>query len=87
MPLFDYECPKCGRKKEELIRSGEEKNFYCPDCKVKMVKDFPKAVSFRMTDNFKMGRDKPPEPEIAKKLDQIKTGQIEDPYGKFRDGK
>jgi len=85
MPLYDYECPRCGRKKEELIKSGEEKNFYCEECKVKMYRKFPDSVSFRMTDNFKMGRDKPPEKEIARKLEDFKEHPEKDPYRKFRE--
>lgn len=85
MPIYDFECPKCGRKEEELIRPGEEKNFYCEDCKVKMEREFPKSFAFKLTDNFIMGRDKPPEREIAQKIEQIKAGEIEDPYGQYRD--
>lgn len=86
MPIFDYECPKCGHKSEELISSADNtEEVKCEKCKSVMERQFPKSVAFRMTDNFKMGRDKDPEPEIAKKLDQIKTGEIEDPYGQWRD--
>ena len=85
MPIYDYSCPKCGHKQEELIGFGEVKNFYCERCKTKMDREFPKTANFRMTDNFIMGRDKPPDKEIAAKLEKIKAGEMEDPYGNFRD--
>lgn len=32
MPMFEYICPHCGKKFEELVRSHEEE-VHCPDCK------------------------------------------------------
>lgn len=31
MPIFEYECQKCGKKFEELVRSHEEE-VRCPKC-------------------------------------------------------
>ena len=85
MPLYDFKCPKCNKIVEELVYPGEEKNFYCKDCKTKMEKIFPDSVSFRMTDNFIMGRDKPPTKENADKLESFKENSKLDPYKNFRD--
>ena len=33
MPIYEYECNKCGRIFEELIfRSDQEEKFVCPFC-------------------------------------------------------
>jgi putative FmdB family regulatory protein len=85
VPIYDYKCPKCGDAKEELVRPGEEKNFYCDKCKVKMDRQFPNTINFKLTDNFIMGRDKPPSKEVAKKMEEIKADPSKDPYKKFRD--
>jgi putative FmdB family regulatory protein len=32
MPLYEYECPACGRVFEELRRVGDESPATCPEC-------------------------------------------------------
>ena len=32
MPLYEFECPACGRVFEELRRSGDDAEAACPDC-------------------------------------------------------
>ncbi|EFL51702.1 regulatory protein, FmdB family [Solidesulfovibrio fructosivorans JJ]] len=32
MPLYEYECPACGRVFEELRRAGDESDAACPHC-------------------------------------------------------
>lgn len=32
MPLYEFECPACGRVFEELRRSGDEAEAACPEC-------------------------------------------------------
>lgn len=32
MPLYEYECKKCGKKFEKLIFSTEKENIKCPFC-------------------------------------------------------
>ena len=32
MPLYEYECPACGRVFEELRRAGDESGATCPQC-------------------------------------------------------
>lgn len=32
MPLYEYECPACGRVFEELRRAGDESDAVCPQC-------------------------------------------------------
>ncbi|MBN1163686.1 MAG: zinc ribbon domain-containing protein [Candidatus Krumholzibacteriota bacterium] len=36
MPIFEYECNKCGEKFEELVASPEQK-VQCPACSSKSV--------------------------------------------------
>lgn len=31
MPLYEFSCPKCGKKVEEFVRSFDV-NVFCPDC-------------------------------------------------------
>ncbi len=32
MPLFEYECKKCGKKFEKLIFSSDKNPIKCPKC-------------------------------------------------------
>lgn len=32
MPIYEYECKKCGNSFEELVRSAEESAPKCPQC-------------------------------------------------------
>jgi len=32
MPIFEYECEKCGAKFEELISSSKQDEVTCPEC-------------------------------------------------------
>lgn len=32
MPLYEYQCPVCGRVFEELRRAGDECDAPCPEC-------------------------------------------------------
>lgn len=33
MPLFEFQCAKCSRRFEELLRNGEDlRGLKCPDC-------------------------------------------------------
>ena len=32
MPLFEYECEKCGKKFEKLIFSNDTEKVTCPNC-------------------------------------------------------
>jgi putative FmdB family regulatory protein len=41
MPLYEYQCPACGRVFEELRRAGDEADASCPDC----GKPSPRVVS------------------------------------------
>lgn len=32
MPLYEYECQKCGRRFESLVPAGREKDVACVEC-------------------------------------------------------
>jgi len=32
MPIYEFECKKCGKKFERLILSTDKRNPECPDC-------------------------------------------------------
>jgi len=33
MPMYEYDCPRCGTRFEELIvRRADERDVRCPDC-------------------------------------------------------
>ncbi len=39
MPLFDYKCPKCGKKTTTLVKNYDQ-TVNCPDCDTVMEKDY-----------------------------------------------
>lgn len=84
VPLYDYKCEKCGYEIEELINPGDDDaSMECIQCGGGMRREFPMNVSFRMTDNFIVGRERPSK-EAAAKLEQYKADPSSDPYAKFR---
>jgi len=41
MPLYEYSCPRCGEKREVLVRSAEAaEEPVCAVCGVAMVKEW-----------------------------------------------
>lgn len=60
MPLFDYQCPKCGQRRNDIFfkNEGERRDserlgeLACPECKADMERVFGHA-----TFNFKYKRD------------------------------
>ena len=50
MPIFDYECTICGKKKEVLTIGKEiaENQHICEKCGVVMKKMFPVGTSFKL---------------------------------------
>ncbi|MBN2264207.1 MAG: zinc ribbon domain-containing protein [Candidatus Aminicenantes bacterium] len=32
MPLYEYECQKCGKRFESLVTTGHEKDVVCVEC-------------------------------------------------------
>jgi len=40
MPLYEYNCPKCGHKFEELTRSADADKIKCPQCGTKAARQF-----------------------------------------------
>jgi len=38
MPLFDYECQKCGKKFSEVVKITRKSNPKCPKCKSRKTK-------------------------------------------------
>lgn len=32
MPLYEYKCPSCGTRFEELVRTGATEPVVCPNC-------------------------------------------------------
>lgn len=43
MPLFDYKCPKCGKKMSKLVKTYDEV-VPCPDCGSPLEKDYSGSV-------------------------------------------
>ncbi|NOY68391.1 MAG: zinc ribbon domain-containing protein [Deltaproteobacteria bacterium] len=46
MPIYEYECTKCGHKFEELIFSRTDVKPECPKCGAKHTKRLISASSF-----------------------------------------
>lgn len=86
LPLYDYKCPKCGHEDEELVQPGFTEDIKCVKCGGTMTREFPTNVSFRMTDNFIVGRERPDRATLEK-LESFKENPSKDPYAKFRDKK
>ena len=51
MPIFEYNCGKCGHEFEELVVNSKEK-VKCPKCKSGKVKKLMSAASFKSGGNF-----------------------------------
>jgi len=46
-PLWDFECPKCHKVKEKLLRSSDPVPI-CSECNKEMFKLISSKVSFRL---------------------------------------
>jgi putative FmdB family regulatory protein len=44
MPIFDYECTKCGHKFIEVVELNSQKNPMCPKCGSKKTKKIFTAI-------------------------------------------
>ena len=44
MPVYEYECEKCGSSFERIVFQGEKEELSCPECDPTNVK---KAFEFR----------------------------------------
>ena len=54
MPLYDYECKKCGDRVEVLLSMEDAENFtVCSICEGEMVRVLTKAPSFKLKYNPK----------------------------------
>lgn len=40
MPLYDYQCPNCGRRDLEFVWTNSSKQIMCRNCKTPMIKLF-----------------------------------------------
>jgi putative FmdB family regulatory protein len=38
MPIYEFECQKCGKEYEELVRAGYDETPPCPKCNSKKIK-------------------------------------------------
>ena len=47
MPIFEYQCLKCGHKFEELVLVGKQPELECPSCSSGKVKKLLSAGSIR----------------------------------------
>jgi len=47
MPLFEFECKKCGDRFEKLVMLSDESSPICPKCKSNKVDKLISAGSFR----------------------------------------
>ena len=43
MPILQYQCPKCGKQFEELVKDCKEV-VLCPDCQAKANRDWSGRV-------------------------------------------
>lgn len=58
MPVYEFDCPSCGRRCEELRRLGEDSPPACPSCEIGMRRVFSRVAvrygswGFRATDSL-----------------------------------
>lgn len=58
MPVFDYECPKCGYHQELIVfhKTNPQEILICSKCNTEMVRIFPqKSPTFKLVFNNKRG--------------------------------
>ena len=54
MPLYEYECPKCGERIEILQRISDPRHTHCPKCSGEMRKLIsPPAIQFKGSGFYK----------------------------------
>lgn len=47
MPLYEYECPGCGRSFEKLVRASQADAIECPNCGGKHAKRKLSVFAFK----------------------------------------
>ncbi|NLJ60752.1 MAG: zinc ribbon domain-containing protein [Firmicutes bacterium] len=55
MPIFEFKCRECGTKFEELLRSCDDSNVTCPNCKSNEVKRLISTFAYSGGSGFKTG--------------------------------
>ena len=64
MPIYEYECKKCGHQMEALQRMSDDPLKDCPECKEPELKKLISAAGFRLSGtgwyetDFKSGKKK-----------------------------
>lgn len=64
MPIYEYECKKCGHQMEALQRMSDEPLTDCPDCQAPELRKMVSAAGFRLSGSgwyetdFKSGNKK-----------------------------
>ncbi len=84
MPVYEYECPKCGRF-EETRKMSDPKRQRCPKCRFKVEMVFsPTGIIFKgtgwYTTDYKGKSNRPQEKKIASV--KQKGGGVYQPPGK-----
>ena len=83
MPLYDYECPKCGTIKEVQHSVSEigKIDVSCDDCRIPMKKmlSLPALIGF---DNIGRSRNKKDKEEAPKKDTATQDASPKDSTGK-----
>jgi putative FmdB family regulatory protein len=55
MPIYEYECRKCGRRFQRLVmRQGEEKSLECPDCGGRGITRLISRVAYHVSENDRL---------------------------------
>lgn len=59
--IYDYKCPECGHKEEDVLVKRHDEQVDCPNCKTKMQKQFSVfsfdiGLSTAKMDGYKPGR-------------------------------
>jgi len=56
MPIYEYKCPQCQRRQDELHPSGQVLSLTCENCQTAMVRQFP-TPALRTSSTFLAGRN------------------------------
>mgnify|MGYP003571908139 CR=1 FL=1 len=52
MPVYEYECEKCGSSFERIVFQGDKEEISCPECDATKVKKLLSSAGFIKTGGF-----------------------------------
>ncbi len=72
MPIYEYQCDRCGHRVELMQRIGDAPVTDCPECQASTLRKLVSAASFRLkgtgwyATDFKGAKQSPPKTDKSK---------------------